>query len=136
MLSFRKKFIFFNRPIMQVFLNLKTIIHFIKYSETVFCLSHFLTFLAAITISDISIYFSITFQSGMSFLTVTHSCQLLRIKALPLLIKSDSMFQLLFIFVKVELLYAENLLFSECALLIQLLFHLSSVHLLLLGLHH
>ena len=72
----------------------------------------------------------------MFFLAVTHSCQLLRHLALPLFIMSDSMFQLLLIFGKVELLYAELLLFSESTLLIQLLFHLSSVHLLLLAPHH
>ena len=104
--------------------------------QTKLCFSHFLTFLAAVTIIDNSIYLSITCQSGMFFLAVTHSCQLLRHLALPLFIFSDSMFQLLLIFGKVELLYAQLLLFSKCTLLMQLLFHLSSVHLLLLAPHH
>ena len=41
--------------------------------QTKLCFSHFLTFLAAITVVDISIYFYVTRQVGMLLLTVTNS---------------------------------------------------------------
>lgn len=105
--------------------------------KTLLCFSHFLTFLASITIGDISIYFHITRQAGIPVTTVTHFSQLLLHTALPLLIKVDPMFQLLYFFVIVELLDAEFLFVLGLFLLIQCLFHLSSVHLLLdAPIHH
>ena len=41
--------------------------------QTKLCFSHFLTFLAAITVVDISIYFYVTCQVRMLLLTVTNS---------------------------------------------------------------
>ena len=72
--------------------------------KTQLCFSHFLTCLAPITIGYIGIYFRITRQGGMPFLTVSHSSELLRHKTLPLFIMVNSVLQLPYIFIIVDLL--------------------------------